>query len=130
MAPNRYRRDMTSTTMQTTTESALSDLVLRAARAAMPIDPAQHFADPTPFRQLGPKNCPMVPLLMAQLDACEQTAQAIADNCWDDSLPLDRRMAEDMANQCYRLGAVIQNATQCPAAAGWSLPSCTGKELI
>ena len=111
-------------------QAAMSDAVLQAARAAMPADPCRQFADPTVISKLHEKQRPLVPLLMALIDSAEAVANAIADNAWDDSRPVDRRLAEDLANQCYRLGADITNATQCPDASGWSLPSMTGKELV
>lgn len=120
-----------TTTMQPITcEAAMSDAVLQAARAAMPADPAAHFLLPHAIRQLPAKQLPLVPLLMALIDAAEATAKAIADNAWDDSAPLNRQMAEELANQAYRLGAEITNATQCPDATAWSLPSMSGKELV
>lgn len=119
---------MTATTIEC--EAAMSDAVLQAARAAMPADPARWFADPTCITRLPEKQRPLLPLLIALLDAAEATAKAIADNAWDDSAPVERAMAEGLASQAYRLGADITNATQCPNAAGWSLPSMTGKELV
>lgn len=111
-------------------EAAMSDAVLQAARAAMPADPAIWFADQQWIKRLPEKQQPLVPLLMALLDSAEAVAKAIADNAWDDSKPIDRGLAESLANQCYRLGADITNATQCPDATSWSLPSMSGKELV
>lgn len=117
--------------MQTITcDAAMSDDVLQAARAAMPADPAAHYLQPHAIRRLSDKQRPLVPLLMALLDAAQATAQAIADNSWDDSCPLERSLAEEMANQAYKLGADVINATQCPDASEWSMPSMTGKELV
>jgi len=95
-------------------EAAISDDVLQAARAAMPADPARWFADREAIRRLGPRNEPLVPLLMALLDAAQSVAAAVSDNAWEDSRPLDRGLAEDLANQSYRLGGAITAATQCP----------------
>ena len=111
-------------------ESALSDLVLQAARQAMPANVQQHFADPTVISRLPEKQRPLLPLLMSLLDAAQATAAAIADNAWDDSAPLDRQLADSLSGQCYRIGADLVNATQCADASGWSLPSMTGKELV
>ena len=108
----------------------MSDAVLQAARSAMPLDPARQFVDPTVINNLPVKNRPLVALLMALLDAAVATAQATADNAWDDSQPIDRGLAEELANQCYRLGATIQNASQAPDTRNWSLPSMTGKEFV
>lgn len=116
--------------MTITCEAAMSDAVLNAARAAMPADPARWFADSTVITRLPAKQQPLLPLLMALLDSAESVARAIADNAWDDSAPVDRCMAEELANQAYRLGADITNATQCPDGSTWSMPSMSGKELI
>lgn len=110
-------------------EAAMSDAVLQAARAAMPTDPASHFLLPHAIRQLPTKQLPLVPLLMALLDSCEAVAKAIDDNAWDDSSPISRSLAEELANQAYRLGAVITNASSA-VGAEWGLPSMTGKELV
>jgi hypothetical protein len=121
-----------TTTMTTTIkcDGALSDAVLQAARAAIPSDPSIWYADRQVWRHAGPKNEPLLPLFDALIDAAFAVAKAIGDNAWDDSLPLDRRAAEGLANACYRLGAEITHAAQCPDAASWSLPSMSGKELV
>lgn len=111
-------------------DAAMSDAVLQAARAAMPADPAKHFLLPHAIRQLPAKQQPLVPLLMALLDAAEAVAKAVDDNAWDDSQPLERSMAEEIANQAYRIGACMSNSTQCAGAGAWSLPSMTHKELV
>ena len=113
-------------------DSALSDAVLQAARAVMPGD-AGSLPGPD-WRQLdiscGAKNAPLVLLLEALIDSAAAVASAIADNAWDDSRPLPRDHAEGLANACYRIGADITNATQCPDATSWGMPSMTGKEWV
>jgi hypothetical protein len=119
------------TTMSTTpldVESALASRVLHAARAA--VEGSQPYADRNVWSHVGPKNQPLMPLLEALIDAATAVAKAIGDNAWDDCLPLKRDLAEGLASACYRLGADIQNAAQCPDASSWSLPSMTGKELV
>ena len=126
---------MTATKSAPTTigcDSALSDAVLQAARAVMPGN-AGSLPGPD-WRQLdtscGAKNAPLVLLLEALIDAAAAVASAIADNAWDDSRPLPRDHAEGLANACYRIGADITNATQCPDATSWGMPSMTGKEWV
>lgn len=111
-----------------TCESAISADVLGAARLAA----AAHASrlQPLAIQRLPEKQRPLVPLLMALLDATEAVSRAIDDNAWDDGAPLDRQMAEELANQAYRLGAVICNASQAHDTRNWSLPSMTGKELV
>lgn len=113
-----------------TCDAAMSDDVLQAARAAMPADPARWFADSTVISRLPAKQQPLLPLLMALLDSAEAVAKAIDDNAWDDGAPVDRGMAEDLANQAYRLGAVISNASSAHDTRNWTLPSMSGKELV
>lgn len=127
---------MTATQSVTTTTiecaGAISDAVLQAARTAMPANAGDL---PGPDWQslrdsCGTKNAPLVALLEALIDATAAVAGAIADNAWDDSRPLPRGHAESMANACYRIGADITNATQCPDATSWGMPSMTGKEWV
>lgn len=110
-------------------DAAMSDAVLQAARAAMPANLASQFADPSVLTVVGEKNRPLVPLLMALLDAATAVAKAIEDNAWDDHLPIPRELANALANDSYRLGATCISAAQ-PMEPGWSLPSFTGKELV
>lgn len=116
--------------MDLTCDPALSGLILPAARAALPAEVEQHFTDPAFLNRLAEKQRPLVPLLIGLLDSAQVIAGAIADNAWDDSCPLEYELAEALANQSYRLGADITNATQCPDSSAWSLPSMSGKELV
>lgn len=97
-------------------EGALSDLILQAARAAIPA----HVDRLVTLPDSGPLNQPLMPLLVGLLDAAQVTARAIGDNAWDDCLPIERALAADLANQCRAIAADIENATQCPDARGWS----------
>lgn len=106
-------------------EGALSDLILQAARAAIPT----HVDRLVTLPDSGRLNQPLMPLLVGLLDALQVTARAVADNAWDDCLPIERDLAAGLAKQCRAIAADIENATQCPDARGWSLPSMTGKEL-
>ncbi len=107
-------------------ESALSDLVLQAARQAIPADYQRLITLPAS----GAKNQPLLPLLVALIDAAQQTAKAVGDNAWDDCLPLDLQLATDLARQCRAIAADIENAAQSPDRQAWSFPSMTGKELL
>lgn len=114
-------------------DSALADLALRGAQAAMPVDPLQHLlpAIAQQCRDAGPRNQPLLPLLLALLEATERVANAVQDNAWDASQPVPPVLAEELANQAYRTGAAISNSSQCsPSPAGWSLPHCSGRELV
>ena len=115
---------------QPTCAAAMSEAVLEAARAALAPNPAAYFTDPTFLQSLGDKNAPLVPLLMALLDAAFATAEAITDNAWDDGLPLDPAIARDLAGQASRIGAAITISGQAPNSQALSLPRFTGSHLL
>lgn len=60
-------------------EAALSDLVLQAARQAVPADANRLIRLP----DCGARNQPLMPLLVGLIDAARVTAIAVADNAWD-----------------------------------------------
>jgi hypothetical protein len=105
---------------------AISDLILQAARQAIPA----HVDQLMPLPDSGRRNQPLMPLLVGLIDAAQVIAKAVADNAWDDCLPIERKLAADLAKQARAIAADLENATQCPDARGWSLPSMTGKELV
>jgi hypothetical protein len=107
-------------------QTVLSDLVLQAARQAIPADYQRLITLPPSSA----KNQPLLPLLVALIDAAQRTAKGVADNAWDDCLPLDQQLARDLARQCRAIAADLENAAQAPDRQAWSLPSMTGKELI
>ena len=111
-------------------DGALSDRVLQAARAAVPADAARHMPDAMRLSSAGPRNEPLLPLLIALLDATKTVAAAVADNAWDDCRPIDRQLTTDLARHAQAIAADITNASDCPDASGWSLPSMSGKELV
>lgn len=97
-------------TLQLQCDAAISDLVLQAARAAMPKNPGDWIL------HAGVKNSPQLPLLMALLDATKAVATAVADNAWDDSHPLDADLAAELARQAQSIASDITSATQCSSA--------------
>jgi hypothetical protein len=109
-------------------DAALSDLVLQAARAAIPADWERWWRAAMPSN--GIRNKPLIPLLTSLLDATQTVAAAVADNAWDESHPIDKQLARDLAKQALNISDDLINATQCPDARDWSLPSMTGKELV
>lgn len=111
-------------------ETVEFNAVLEAARAAMPADGIGRILRDHEARQLSAKQLPLVPLLMALLDSAKATARGIADNAWDDHQPLLKSLADELAAQCRAIADDITNATECPDAANWSLPSMSGKELV
>jgi hypothetical protein len=107
-------------------EGALSDLVLQAARAAIPLHVDRLITLPAS----GARNQPLLPLLVGLLDAAQATAKAVEDNSWDDGLSLDRDLAAGLAKQCRDIAAGIENASGWTGATVWPMPSMTEKELV
>lgn len=105
-------------------EAALSDLVLQAARAVIPVDPSQFHLN------AGIKNDPQMVLLIALLDATAAVAAAVADNAWDDCRPIPVDLAADLARQARHIANDLDTAANSPDATGWSAPSMSGKELL
>ena len=93
-------------------DGALSDLILQAARQAIP----GHVAQLLTLPDCGRRNQPILPLLVGLLDATQQVAQAVADNAWDESLPLDRELMTDLARQSRDIATAIETASTCPDA--------------
>jgi hypothetical protein len=97
-------------------QTVVSDLILQAARQAVPSDAERLMLLP----DCGARNRPLMPLLVGLVEALEVTAKAVADNAWDESHPLDARLAADLAQQCAAISADIKNATQCPDSRTWA----------
>lgn len=95
-------------------DGALSDLILQAARQAIPGYVSQLITLP----DSGRLNQPILPLLVGLLDATQQVARAVADNAWDESIPLDRELMADLSRQARAIAAAIETASTCPDARG------------
>ena len=93
-------------------DNALSDLILQAARQAIPgyVDRLITLPDS------GRLNQPILPLLVGLIDATQQVAQAVADNAWDESIPLDRELMSDLSRQSRAIATAIETASACPDA--------------
>ena len=91
-------------------DGALSDLILQAARQAIPGDVNRLITLP----DSGRRNNSILPLLVGLIDATQQVAQAVADNAWDESLPLDRELMSDLARQSRAIATAIETASACP----------------
>jgi len=110
-----------------TADSAISDEILQAARTI--VEQRTHACG-DPWAGAGVKNPPLLALIDQLIGACEPVAQAIADNAWDDCLPVPATGAKRLAESLHRIADVITAAAAAPDAAGWSLPSFTGKDLV
>ena len=111
-------------------EAALSDDVLQAARAVVERHPYTVYPCGDPWAGSGVKNPPLLTLLDMLIGAMEPVANAIADNAWDDCLPVPAAGAKGLADALHRIADTITAAASAPDATSWSLPSMTGKELV
>ena len=88
---------------------AISDLILQAARAAIPV----HVDSLLTVPDVGPRNQPLLPLLVGLIDAAGVTARAVADNAWDAAQPMDRDLMADLASQCRSIALALESAATC-----------------
>ena len=107
-------------------DGALSDLILQAARAAIPA----HVDSLITVANSGPRNQPLMPLLLGLIDAAQSTARAVADNAQEGSHPLDQGLVNGLAQQLRSMARELEGATDLFIGDDWSLPSMTGKELV
>lgn len=73
-------------------DGALSDLILQAARQALPANPQQLIRLP----DCGERNRPLMPLLVGLIDAAKVTASAVNDNAWDSGQAVPKELAADL----------------------------------
>ncbi len=109
-------------------EAALSDEILQAARGI--VERNDSYFERQSWSGAGKKNLPLLILLDYLIGACEPLANAVADNAWDDTCPIPADGAKRLAEDLHRIADTISAAAAAPDASAWSLPSCTGKELV
>jgi hypothetical protein len=83
-------------------DGALSDLILQAARQALPA----HVDSLIELPDCGERNRPLMPLLVGLIDAVKVTASAVADNAWDSGQAVPKELAADLLaglRECMRL---------------------------
>jgi len=87
-------------------EAALSDLILQAARQALPayVDSLIILPD------CGERNQPLMPLLVGLIDAAKVTASAINDNAWDSGPALPKDMADALLADLEIIRQLIRSA--------------------
>jgi hypothetical protein len=73
-------------------DGALSDLILQAARQALPA----HVDSLIELPDCGERNRPLMPLLVGLIDAAKVSARAIADNAWDSGQAVPKELAADL----------------------------------
>jgi hypothetical protein len=89
--------------------AVLSDLILQAARDAIPA----HVDSLLTLPPIGERNTPLLHLLVGLLDAVQTTAKAIEDNAWDVAgNRLDDQLAFDLAGQCRAIAKTLENSGQ------------------
>lgn len=107
-------------------QGALSDLILQAARQALP----KHVDGLITLPSTGARNQPLLPLLVGLLDAAQTVARAVEDNAWDSGQPLPSGFVDGLAEQARALSLSLTSAGRAHNTSGWSLPSMSGKELV
>jgi hypothetical protein len=87
---------------------ALSDLILQAARQALPANPQQLIRLP----DCGERNRPLMPLLVGLIDAVKVTASAINDNAWDSGPALPTGLADSLLTELEIVRQLIRSAEE------------------
>jgi hypothetical protein len=87
-------------------QEVISELILNAARGAVPADAEQLMLLP----DCGPRNKRLMPLLIGLVDALKVTAEAVADNAWDEVYPVEAVLAAQLQNQCSSINFAIAAA--------------------
>jgi hypothetical protein len=118
------------TAITTPTEPTLHGEILSAARQIVESGRFTIHMEDDPWAGAGVKNPPLLTLMDVMIGAVGSLANAIADNAWDDCLPVPAAGAARMAQELHRIADTITAAAAAPDSTGWSLPSMTGKELV
>ena len=87
-------------------DGALSDLILQAARQALPV----HVDSLLTLPDVGARNQPLMPLLVGLIDAAKATASAINDNAWDSGPALPTGMADALLAELEIVRQLITSA--------------------
>jgi hypothetical protein len=88
-------------------QDVISELILNAARAAVPAHAEQLMLLP----DCGPRNKPLMPLLIGLVEALKVTAQAVADNALDERYPIDGRLVVELSLSIDLARQALQYAT-------------------
>jgi hypothetical protein len=89
-------------------DGALSDLILQAARQALPANPQQLIRLP----DCGERNRPLMPLLIGLIDSTKVTAGAINDNAWDGGFAVPKHLAAELIAELRAVMQIIQSSTE------------------
>jgi hypothetical protein len=85
---------------------ALSDLILQAARQALPA----HVDSLIELPDCGERNRPLMPLLVGLIDAAKVTASAIRDNAWDAGPALPKDLTDSLLAELEIVRQLITSA--------------------
>jgi hypothetical protein len=96
---------MTASTAPLKWDTEISELILQAAREAVPKNVDSLITLP----DVGKLNQPLMPLLVALIDAANVTAIAITDNAWDSGQAVPKELAAVLITE---LRACIQYVRQ------------------
>ncbi len=99
---------MPTPTQPLSCDGALSDLILQAARQALPANPQQLIRLP----DCGERNRPLMPLLVGLIDAVKVTASAINDNAWDSGPTLPTGLADSLLAELEIVRQLIRSAEE------------------
>jgi hypothetical protein len=89
---------------------ALSDQVLAAARKVADSTDLDRTFPSLP--DIGERNKPLLPLLIALIDATNAVAAAIADNAWDSGRAVPADLAKGLTAEARQLMKAIQASTE------------------
>ena len=89
-------------------EGALSDLILQAARQALP----KHVDSLITLPDCGERNQPLMPLLVGLIDAAKVTAAALADNAWDSGQAVPKGLATDLIVELETCIQFVRQSTE------------------
>ena len=95
-------------------DGALADEVLQAARLVLEQHAFRVYTGTDPWAGCGVKNPPLLTLLDQLIGAMEPVAAAIADNAFDDCLPVPAAGAKRLAEDLHRIADTITAAASAP----------------
>jgi hypothetical protein len=87
-------------------QDVISELILNAARAAVPADAEQLMLLP----ECGPRNKPLMPLLIGLVEALKVTAAAVADNAMDENCPIESLLVFELNGSLGTAGSALARA--------------------
>lgn len=106
--PNFYKINAMANQQPLSCPGALSDLILQAARQALPA----HVDSLITMPDCGERNQPLMTLLVGLIDSVEVTAAAVADNAWDAGQPLPADLIAGMVTDLEQCISSLRKARE------------------